>query len=173
MTDRTPNGWPLVPSTEGTRKLVIPGTGRHLIVAGGPGALILGHLALWFHEEVERLDVGVWDEWGWAFRPQRGTTTTWSEHAGGRAIDLNATRHPMGVETLQTLTRAQVSRIRRRLVKVYRGLVEWGGEWDRPDAMHFQLVHAPWRLARAAKRLANTPRGRRVLAANPWLAAEL
>lgn len=167
----TPNGWPVVPATA-TRKLVIPGTGRHLFVLDGPAAMVLGHYALWYHEKLERLDIGVWDEWGWADRPQRGTISVPSEHGAAVAIDLNATRHPMGVEPLSTLTRLQVARIRRRLAKRYRGLIEWGGEWSRPDAMHYQLVRRPELLAKLATDLVHTPRGRRLLAANPGLAGK-
>lgn len=172
MTETTPNGWPIVPATD-TRKLIIPGTGRHLVVLQGPAAMVLGHYALWYHEELERLDIGVWDEWGYAVRPQRGTTSIPSEHGAAVAVDLNATRHPQGVETLETLTRNQVARIRRRLAKRYRGLIEWGGEWTHDDSMHYQLVHDLAALRALARALAQTPRGRRILAANPALRGEL
>lgn len=163
----TANGFHLVPEVSGTRKWTLPGTGRHLILAPGHLGFILAHFALWFHEEVERLDTGVWDEWGWSYRPVRGSTSVWSEHAAAVAADLNATRHPMGTEAPETFTRAQVARIRRRLRTRYRGLVEWGAEWGRPDPMHFQLAEDRPGLRALALALAKTPRGRRILKANP------
>lgn len=166
MSDTSQNGWPLISSPSRTARVVIPGTGRHLILTPDPAGLVLAHLALWFHETIERLDRGVWDEWGWAYRPVRGSSAVWSNHASGTAIDLNATRHPMGTEPLETLTPAQVARIRRRLRRRYRGLVVWGGEWSRPDPMHFELSDDPHAIRRLAGELAQTPRGRRIRKAN-------
>lgn len=169
----TVNGWTVLTSNRTTgslprlRKWIIPGTGRHLFLRDGSAGFLLVHLALWFHERVERLDLGVWDEWGWAVRPIRGQTTGFSNHAGGVAADLNATRHPIGVPTARTFTDKQRAAIRRRL-RLYRGLVVWGGGWSRPDAMHFELGRVSLgRVERVARVLMRSPRGRRILAANP------
>lgn len=169
---RTFNGWPVLSSsTTGQlprlRKWTVPTPGneatRHLFLRDGSAGFLLCHLALWFHESVERLDLGVWDDWGWADRPP-------SNHASGTAMDLNATRHPMHVPTARTFTPAQVRAIRHRL-KLYRGLIDWGGDWrpENADAMHFELAPGT-RLARVescARQLVDSPRGERVLAANP------
>ena len=168
MSDETPNGWPLIATPASTKKWVLPGTGRHLVLAPGAPGFVLAHFAVWFHEEIERLDItGVWDEWGWNYRPVRGFVNVWSEHAAGTAADLNATRHPMGVETSATFTTEQTARIRRRLNRAYRGAIEWGGEWSRPDAMHFELGEDRLLVTRLAKDLTRTPRGIRLRKANP------
>jgi hypothetical protein len=130
---------------------------------------ILIHCALWFHETIERLDISgqVWDEWGWAVRPVRGQTSGYSNHAGGVAEDLNATRHPRGVSASSTMTDKQIRAIELRMV-FYRGVVIWGGKWSTPDGMHFEI--APGELSRfetLAKVLMMTPRGKRILTANP------
>ena len=149
------------------RKWTIPGTGRHLVMRDGSAGFVLAHLALWFHSKVERLDHGVWDEWGYAARPVRGGTKP-SNHASGTAIDLNATRHPLGVATLETFTPEQAARIRRRLRLTFLGCIRWGGDYTkRPDAMHFELIRGLRAVELLAKALAKTPRGRRILAANP------
>ena len=171
------NGWPVLSSsTTGPlprlRRWVIPTPGepadRHLILRDGSAGFLLAHLALWFHEKVERLDVGVWDEWGYAYRPIRGGGS-YSNHASGTAMDLNATRHPLGVATSKTFTPTQVKLIRARL-RFYGGRIDWGGDWtSRPDAMHFELAPGTT-LAGVEKRardLLDTGRGRRVLDANP------
>lgn len=169
------NGWLVLSSGRTTgplprlRKWIIPGTGRHLYARDGAAGFVLAHVALWYHERVERLDLGVWDEWGWAYRPVRGSTA-WSCHASGTAIDLNATRHPMGVPTASTFTAGQQRRIKWRMRVAYRGLVTWGGVWTgRPDSMHYQLSDGSTlaQLERLARLLTKTPRGKRVLAANP------
>lgn len=169
---RTGYGWPVLTATTTgplprLRKWWIPGTDRHIFLRDGSTGFLLVHLALWFHERVEPIDEGIFDEWGWADRPVRGSTTT-SEHAGGVAEDLNATKHPMGVPIANTFTRLQITRIRWRLRYVYRGVLEWGGDWNRPDGMHFNL--APGKnladAEKVARRLMGTKRGRRILDEN-------
>lgn len=169
----TVNGWTVLASNRTTgalprlRRWYVPGAGRHIYLRDGAAGFLLIHLALWFHEKLERLDVGVWDDWGWAVRPVRGQTTGYSNHAGGVAEDLNATRHPIGVAVSRTFTPAQIRRIRWRL-RIYRGLIIWGGAWTRPDGMHFELAPATLsRVERVARLLMLTPRGRRILKANP------
>lgn len=151
------------------RKWIIPGTGRHLYLRDGSMGFILIHVALWFDETIERLDRrgDQWDEWGWAVRPVRGQTSGYSNHAAGAAEDLNATRHPRGVSVYKTFTRRQIRKIERRM-RWFRGIVIWGGKWRTPDGMHFEI--APVTLKRCeqfAKLLMKTPRGRRILKANP------
>ena len=158
------NGWPVL-SADQTALWTIPGTGRHFRLARGPAGLVLAHMLLFVHERVERLDVGVWDDWGWAPRPIRGSTTT-SNHASGTAADANATRHPLGIATDRTFTAQQQRRIRRRL-RTFGGVIRWGGDYTkRPDAMHFELNRGTAAVTALAKVLAKTPRGRRILAIN-------
>lgn len=170
----TVNGWPVLDGdTDGPlprlRKWIIPGTDRYFLLRDGSLGFVLAHVILWFHEKVERLDLAsdVWDEWGYALRPVRGQTTGYSNHAGGVAADVNATRHPMGVAIERTFTAEQIRRIRRRL-RLYAGLVIWGGAWSRPDGMHFEIARTTLRRVEVLARvLMKTRRGRRILAANP------
>jgi hypothetical protein len=169
----TVNGWAVLESnrTEGElprlRKWIIPGTGRHFYLRDGACGFVLAHMLLYFHEKVERLDLGTWDDWGWAVRPVRGQTSGYSNHAGGVACDANATRHPLGVSIYKTFTDSQIRKIRRRL-RLYRGLVIWGGGWTRPDGMHFELADTTLsRVERLAKAMMLTRRGQRILKANP------
>ncbi|MDQ6524331.1 M15 family metallopeptidase [Nocardioides sp. LHD-245] len=166
------NGYPaLDSSTTGPlprlRRWTIPGTHRHLLLRDGAVGFLLVFLASWFHGKIERLDLGVWDEWGWAARPIRGSSTI-SNHASGTAADLDATRHPLGVPTLDTFTPRQAKRIRRKLRYRFLGLIRWGGDYaGRPDAMHFEVVGSLRACERLARLLMKTRRGRRILAANP------
>ena len=159
------NGFPVLASGD-TRKWKVPGVDRHLILAPGAPGLILVHLALWFHETVERLDRGTWDEWGWAPRNIRGSSQV-SNHASGTAIDLNATRHPLGVDADDTFTREQVDRIRRRLHSRYDNVIRWGGDYkNRPDAMHFEINASRAKVLQLGRVLEISPRGRRVMRIN-------
>ncbi len=160
------NGWRVLPAGDGSlHKWIIPGTGRHLVLRDGAAGFLLVYFALWFHHKIERLNEGVWDEWGWAPRPIRGSTTT-SNHASGTAIDLNATRHPLGVATNATFTKKQQRKIRRQLWMFF-GTLRWGGDYKRrPDAMHFEIDRAAGEVERLARILMKTPRGRKILRVN-------
>jgi hypothetical protein len=164
------NGWPAPPAR--IRTWTIPGANRHLNLADGPAGFILVHLALWFHERIERLNVGIWDEWGAAYRPVRGSETDLSNHASGTAMDLNATQHPLGVRG--SFKRAwQYVRIRARL-RMYRRAIRWGGDYQyRADEMHFEIDRGHAVVQRVAERLMQTPRGKRILRANPDAAASI
>lgn len=151
------------------RKWIVPGTGRHFFFRDGFLGFILVHLALWYHETVERLDVAgdPWDEWGHAVRPKRGQTSGYSEHAGGTAADFNASRHPRGVPVSATLTVTQIRLIKLRMV-FYAGVVTWGGGFSVPDGMHFELAMVSrTRCKRLVRMLMLTSKGKRILNANP------
>src|SRR5690606_27057234 len=79
---------------------------------------------------------GALDDWGYAERPIRGSSVI-SNHASGTAIDLNATKHPLGASG--TFTSTQVTRIR-EILAVTRNHVRWGGDYTgRKDEMHFEI----------------------------------
>lgn len=161
------NGWPGLASDSALlHKWIVPGTNRYFVLRNGSAGFLLSHFSMWFHEKVERLDLGIWDDWAYAYREIREDTVL-SNHASGTAVDLNATKHPLGVPTLSTFTQAQVDRIHRRL-RTYRGVLRWGGDYqNRPDAMHVE-INKPLRDAeRVARRLTETVRGEEILAANP------
>ena len=128
------NGWAVLDNdTTGRlprlRKWIIPDAGgRHLILRDASAGFLLVHMATWFDARIERLDMGQWDEWGYAVRPIRGQTSGYSNHASGTAMDLNATRHPRGVATRKTFTTGQITAINKRL-PVYQGTLAWGGNW--------------------------------------------
>jgi hypothetical protein len=168
------NGYPVLFDTRTTgelprlRKWVIPGTNRHVFLRDGSVGFLLVHFALWWHERIARLDARntVWDEWGWAVRPIRGKTSGYSNHASASAIDLDATLHPIGVSIYKTFTKVQIARIRLRMA-FFRGTLAWGGEWSRPDGMHVEIAKPMFNVEKLARRLSTSPRGKRILAANP------
>jgi len=180
-TARTPNGWPVLePTSRELYRWILPGTGRSFTLHQGSLGLILMHLALWFNDVIERLAPASRepvDEAGYAYRPQRGTEDKWSEHVG-YAVDLNWNQHPRGVPAVRTFTRKQINAIHARLRWFNRlagtQVIIWGGDWPShpgstamPDPMHFELHPPSKRCVRLAKILARTPRGRKILAANP------
>lgn len=115
----------------------IPGTDRSVRLRKGNTGWLLRNFAAWFDKNIEDIEGGIYDDWGYAERPIRGSSTTLSNHASGTALDLNATQHPLGV--YNTFTPVEQRKIRRRLA-VYGGAIRWGGDYSgRPDDMHFEI----------------------------------
>ena len=112
----------------------VKGTDRKLRCAESVGPL-LAAFAAEFHELIEPIDEGTFDDWGYAFRMVRGSTDRLSCHSSGTAIDLNATKHPLG--KAGTFPAEKIPMLR-ALAKKY-GL-KWGGDFkSRPDDMHFEV----------------------------------
>lgn len=142
----------------------LPGGGTRLRLRNGSAGFLLVHLALWFDKKLEDLDEPLLDDWGYAYRPVRGYTSTLSNHASGTAMDLNATDHPLGVD--HTFTAKEVSAIHKRL-HLYRGCIRWGGDYSgRKDAMHFEINAPLSDCETVARRLLDSPRGKRILKHN-------
>jgi hypothetical protein len=157
---RSANGWTVLESPP--PPVEVPGTDIKVRVRPGDVATVLTYVAARFHAEVERLDLPVEedpgrDEWGWAWRPIRGQSSGFSNHAAGCAIDLNATRHPRGVRS--TFTAAQKRAVRKILASTFdaqtgRNVVRWGEDYRTTvDGMHFEIDATPAAVARVAQRI--------------------
>lgn len=133
----------------------IPGTTRRVSLReGAPGELLV-HWAAWFNDHIENVGAGQVDDWGYAERTIRGSSTTLSNHASGTAIDLNATKHPLGRQG--TFTTSQTLRIRNALTK-YEGCIRWGGDYHgRKDEMHFEIMASPARCWQVLAKLTVHP----------------
>jgi len=131
------NGWTANDATLVSRRQV-PGTNIWLSVRkGAPGDLLL-EVAAQFDHYVQDIDYPPGDDWGYAERPIRGGIAL-SNHASGTAIDLNATRWPLGSNPLVNLSSAQIQRLR-QILSSTGGVVRWGGDYDgRKDPMHFEI----------------------------------
>ena len=147
------NGWKAskVRAEIGIESFPVPGTKVKLACAKAVAPLLVGFAAE-FHELIEPIDEGTLDDWGYAYRDVRGSTTTLSNHSSGTAIDLNATQHPLG--KAGTFPAEKVPMIR-ALAKKY-GLL-WGGDYrNRKDEMHFEVTLTPAKAAALIKKLENT-----------------
>ena len=134
------NGYPASkdPQEIGIKSYSVDGTALRLRCADSVGPL-LAAFAAEFHKLIEPIDGGTLDDWGYAFRMVRGSTDRLSCHSSGTAIDLNATKHPLG--KYDTFPAEKVPMIR-ALAKKY-GL-KWGGDFKtRPDDMHFEVNVTP------------------------------
>jgi len=168
------NGWSVIESATDTRLHLWCAPARtgvfRLRLHRGASGFLLTLFALWYAEVIEVVAKTA-DDWGWsAFRYVRGSSTFVSNHCSGTAIDLNATQHPLGVRG--TLKAAwQYAKIRTRLA-LFAGCLRWGGDYTtRADEMHYEINRGPTLVRHTARVLALTPRGKRVLSANPGQSA--
>jgi hypothetical protein len=143
------NGWTASadPKEIGIGLFAVPGTKIKLRCAKLVAPLLVTFAAE-FHQHIEPIDEGQLDDWGYCFRNTRGSIDKLSNHASGTAIDLNATKHPLG--HAGTFTPMQTVLIE-ALCKKY-GLT-WGEKWKRPDGMHFEISLNPAKCAELIEKL--------------------
>ena len=150
MMETSYNGWPASKDQAeiDIQSYLVPGTDRKLRCASAVAPLLIG-FASEFHKLIEPIDAGTFDDWGYAYRMVRGNPTKLSCHSSGTAIDLNATKHPLG--KYDTFPAEKVPMIR-ALAKKY-GL-KWGGDFKtRPDDMHFEISLNPAKVAELITKL--------------------
>ena len=144
------NGWPASKDQAeiNVKPFTIKGTAIKIRCAKDAGPL-LAAFAAEFHALIEPIDEGKLDDWAYAFRMVRGTTDKLSCHSSGTAIDLNATKHPLG--KAGTFELAKVPMIQ-ALAKKY-GLT-WGGDYrGRKDEMHFEVAISQEKARALVKKL--------------------
>lgn len=138
--EKSQNGWPASkdPNAIKVKSYAVPGTNIKLRLAARCAPLLVA-FAGDFHNLVEPIDEGSLDDWGFAYRPIRGQTTGLSNHASASAIDLNATRHPLGKRNTFTSDQREILD---ELCKKY--LLKGGYTFrKRADDMHFEIGCSP------------------------------
>jgi len=145
------NGWTAskVRAEIDIESFLIPGTKVKLACNKAVAPLLVG-FAVEFHELIEPIDEGGLDDWGYAFRDVRGIPGKLSNHSSGTAIDLNATKHPLG--KAGTFPAEKVPMIK-ALAKKYS--LTWGGSdnWRRKDEMHFEVAIPPSKVEAAIAKI--------------------
>jgi hypothetical protein len=145
------NGWTASadPKEIGVESFAVPGSKIKLRCAKSVAPLLVTFAAE-FHQHIEPIDEGKLDDWGYCFRNVRGSTDRLSNHSSGTAIDLNATKHPLG--HAGTFTPMQ-SVLIMALCKKYG--ITWGGSpaWKRKDEMHFEVSLNPAKCAELIEKL--------------------
>ena len=133
---KSSNGWPASkdPAVIGIKSFKVPGTDLKIRCAEKVAPLLIG-LASEFHKTIEPIDTGTLDDWGYAFRMIRGSTDSLSNHSSGTAIDLNATKHPLGKEN--TFSPEDAAKC---IALAAKWGCKWGGTYrNRKDDMHFEI----------------------------------
>ncbi|SHG31374.1 D-alanyl-D-alanine carboxypeptidase [Jatrophihabitans endophyticus] len=141
-TAKSQNGWTVITKSTSSKLATykVPGTKHGLLLRKGDAGVLLVDFANWYNKQVEKLSLyKAGDDYGWSYRKIRGSQTTYSNHASGTAIDLNATRHPLNTTAAHSFTKKQIAAIHKRL-KRYSGVIRWGGDYQhRKDPMHFEI----------------------------------
>lgn len=161
----TYNGSPVV-SRDACRSWKLPGSVAKFLLLNAPSGFILVCFLSWFNDTIERVHGGTLDDWGWVpERVGRGQTSGITNHAAGEAADVNALKHVQGKSG--TFSYRQRIRIVACL-RLYYPVLGWGGLWRSRDEMHFERKPGVSRaqINGFARKLMQTPRGERVMAAN-------
>ena len=137
---KSDNGWPASqdPLVIGIKSYPVKGTTIKLRCAEKVAPLLVGFAAE-FHATIEPIDEGTLDDWGFAFRMVRGQTERLSNHSSGTAIDLNASKHPLGAEN--TFTPEKTFAVIALAAKY--GLKSGITYKLRKDPMHFEVCLTP------------------------------
>lgn len=146
---KSQNGYPAL--TSGQCVVIEPVPGRKFRLRPGVVADLFAYFIARYHAEVEPIDRGVLDDWSYASRKVRGSSTTVSNHASGTAIDLNATSHVLGRRN--TFTAGQKAALR-RILNGLDGCLRWGGDYrSRADEMHYEVNASEAHIRRTLARL--------------------
>lgn len=134
---RSENGWRMC-NRDACERILIPGADNQflaaLIVRSGPSEVVLRAWAIWYHRNVERLDLykaGVGDDWGWSLVNDVGD----SNHLSGTGYDFNAVQYPWKLRTMPAGRKQKV----REGLRLFEDNIFWGADWARADEMHYQL----------------------------------
>lgn len=99
------NGWPAYSTTEHFTRFTA--AEQKWWGANDDVAVVFTEFIVRFVAEVEPIEGKVLDDWSYANRLVRGSSTTVSNHGSATAIDLNALKHPRGVPNTFTAAKQQ------------------------------------------------------------------
>lgn len=159
----TIKGWPVI--AKGTdpllKEFTVPGTKRKLRLRKDVGPYLVA-FASEYHKLIAPIDEGRLDDWAWSPVRTGNASSKISDHCGGVAIDLNATKEGSQSKWNKWWVTHPVKRARlNTLLKKYRLLeagINYRNFWD---PMHYVIKNPNVAQVKAEmKRLGITPSGR-------------
>ena len=121
-------------------KFTVPGTKRNITASTDFGPILIA-LASEYHRTVRPIDVGAVDDAGQCKREARAAKGRLSNHYNGTAIDLNWSEE--GAQNSNWGKRFFASAKAKAAILVlkkrYGSVVQWGGDWDARDFMHWEI----------------------------------
>jgi len=160
---KTIKGWDVIPKMNDPRlKLfTVPGTKRKLRLRRDVGGYLIAFTAE-YHRVIAPIDEGTFDDWSWTAPRTGRASSKISDHCGGVAIDLNATKEGSQSKSNVWWKKHPVKALRmKRLLRQY-NLLEWGGNYKNfYDPMHLCIKTPNVALVKKEmKRLGITSTGR-------------
>lgn len=140
---KTIHGWEIIEqgSDERLRNFKVPGTTRSLKLRKDLGPYLIA-FASEYHKFIAPIDKGTYDDWAWCPPRDGRASDQTSDHCGGVAIDLNATKEgSQSKSNVFWVRNPRKMMVMRRLLRKY-DLLEWGGDYKRfYDPMHLTFKY--------------------------------
>jgi hypothetical protein len=143
------NGWPVVEADQMDKGPIFGNVSAPNGVLKGDVAVVFRWLAGQYNKRVEPLVAGTC--WGYDKRKIEGSDQ-WSTHAAGCGLDLNADQHNMGDTPSHSFSQAQIDTCH-TLESESAGTLRWGGDFSRPDGMHWEIIGTPAQAASFAAKI--------------------
>jgi hypothetical protein len=91
--------------------------------------------------------------WGWFVKVIEGSAVK-SNHGSATAWDINATQHPMGTAASHNMSAHEIAMCHQ--IETESGnVLRWGGDFSRPDPMHWEIIGSRAQVAAFATRIRN------------------
>ncbi|HST86294.1 MAG TPA: hypothetical protein VLL08_31440 [Kineosporiaceae bacterium] len=151
---RSQNGWPAYATTEHFTRFTAGGAGWW--AANDDVAVVFAEFIRQFVKRIESLKGPILDDWSWANRLVRGSTSVVSNHGSATAIDLNSLKHPRGVHnTFSRVDRAVMHEIRDSITDNNGDpVLRLGMDYDSTvDDMHVEINANAARVKQAANEI--------------------
>lgn len=138
---KTINGWDVIPNMSDERLYLftVPGTKRHMRLRKDVGPYLVAFISE-YHKIIQPIDVGTYDDWAWT-APRKGrASSSISDHCGGVAVDLNATKEgSQSKSNVWWFKHPVKAAAMKKLLRKYK-LLEWGGNYKNfYDPMHLVI----------------------------------
>lgn len=147
---KSQNGWPVVAKSKCDQGPFGGVTFPNGILAGDVATIARWQMTR-YEADVEQMVPGTC--WGWYVKNIEGSGTI-SNHASATAWDINAPQHPMGPPTSSNMTAREIAACH-EIEADSDGTLRWGGDFSRPDPMHWEIIGTPARVAAFARKIRN------------------
>lgn len=144
------NGWPVdYDGSEQDRRPLIRDVKVPNGVLEGDVYTVMCWLARQYDARVEMLVAGAC--WGWLVKEISGSDD-YSNHASGTAVDFNADKHNMGDPPSESMSPHMIDQCH-AIERESDGVLSWGGDWSRPDPMHWEIKGTREQVAAFARKI--------------------
>jgi hypothetical protein len=148
------NGWPAHATTVHFTRFTA--AGQKWWAANDDVAVVFTEFITRFDREVEEITQNTLDDWSYANRLVRGSSSVVSNHGSATAIDLNALKHPRGVHnTFSAAKRTTMHRLRDAITdNSGRPVLRLGMDYTTTvDDMHVEIDANAARVKQAANKI--------------------